>query len=69
MKRFYYAKIALTNLKKKQTDLFSVSSDLHCNDNDELYGEYQAGEDAESRGPLTNFTFEDAEPSIVTERG
>ena len=38
-------------------------------DIDELYGEYQAGEDAESRGPLTNFTFEDAEPSIVTERG
>lgn len=37
MKRFFYAKIALTNLKKKQTDLFSVSSDLHCNDHDVLY--------------------------------
>ena len=36
MKRFFYAKIALTNLKK-QTDLFSVSSDLHCNDHDVLY--------------------------------
>ncbi|MBO5925940.1 MAG: 4Fe-4S dicluster domain-containing protein [Clostridia bacterium] len=28
-----------------------------------LYGEYQAGEDTTSRGPLTNFTKEDAEPS------
>ena len=36
MKRFFYAKIALTNLKK-QTDLFSVSSDLHRNDHDVLY--------------------------------
>ena len=38
-------------------------------DIDELYGEFQAGADAEARGPLTNFTFDDAEPSIVTERG
>ena len=38
-------------------------------DIDELYGEYQAGEDTDSKGPLTNFTFDDAEPSIVTERG
>ena len=37
--------------------------------NDELYGEFQAGADAEARGPLTNFTFDDAEPSIVAERG
>ena len=35
----------------------------------ELYGEFQAGADTETRGPLTNFTFDDAEPSIVTERG
>lgn len=35
----------------------------------ELYGEYQAGMDAETKGPLTDFTFEDAEPSIVGERG
>ena len=34
-------------------------------DIDELYGEYQAGEDTDSKGPLTNFTFDDAEPSIV----
>ncbi len=27
-----------------------------------LYGEYQAGEDTTSRGPLTNFTKEDSEP-------
>lgn len=38
-------------------------------DIDQLYGEYQAGEDAEAKGPLTSFTFEDAEPSIVGERG
>ena len=38
-------------------------------DIDELYGEYQAGEDTDSKGPLTNFTFDDAEPSIVAERG
>ncbi len=30
-----------------------------------LYGEYQAGEDTESKGPLTNFTKGDAEPSEV----
>lgn len=35
----------------------------------ELYGEYQAGDDTESRGPLTNFTKEDCEPSIVYEKG
>ena len=33
-----------------------------------LYGEYQAGADAESLAPLTDFTFEDAEPSVVAER-
>lgn len=38
-------------------------------DIDELYGEYQAGADVESKGPLTDFTFEDAEPSIVGKRG
>ena len=38
-------------------------------DINELYGEFQAGADAEARGPLTNFTFDDAEPSIVAERG
>ena len=38
-------------------------------DIDELYGEYQAGEDTESKAPLTNFTFDDAEPSIVGKRG
>lgn len=38
-------------------------------DIDELYGEYQAGEDTESKAPLTSFTFEDAEPSIVGKRG
>ena len=38
-------------------------------DIDAFYGEYQAGEDAESKGPLTSFTFEDVEPGIVAERG
>lgn len=38
-------------------------------DIDELYGEYQAGADMESRAPLTDFTFDDAEPSIVGKRG
>ena len=38
-------------------------------DIDELYGEYQAGADTDSKAPLTNYTFEDAEPSIVGKRG
>ena len=38
-------------------------------DINELYGEYQAGADLETRPPLTNYTFDDAEPSIVHERG
>lgn len=38
-------------------------------DIDELYGEFQAGEDAESKMPLTDYRFEDAEPGIVGERG
>lgn len=39
-------------------------------DINELYGEYQAGEEAGSRAPLVNFNAdEDAEPSIVHERG
>ena len=31
-------------------------------DIDELYGEYKAGDDAETKGPLTDFTFDDVEP-------
>ena len=38
-------------------------------DIDELYGDYQAGEEVGSRAPLVNFTFDDAEPSVVHERG
>lgn len=38
-------------------------------DIDVLYGSFQAGEDAESNGPLTSFTFEDTEPGIIGERG
>ena len=38
-------------------------------DIDTFYGEFQAGEDSETKGPLTNFTFDDVEPSVVTERG
>lgn len=38
-------------------------------DIDELYGAYQAGADTDSRGPLTDFTYGDAEPGVVHERG
>ena len=38
-------------------------------DMNELYGEYQAGAGEEERTPLTSYTKEDAEPSIVHERG
>lgn len=38
-------------------------------DANELYGEYQAGEDADSRFPLVNFDYNDCEPSVVYERG
>lgn len=38
-------------------------------DANELYGEYQAGEDADSRYPLVDFTYDDCEPSVVYERG
>ena len=38
-------------------------------DIDSLYGEYQAGEDAEIKHPLISYTQEDAEPSIVHEWG
>lgn len=34
----------------------------------DLYGTYQAGEDAETKDPLTAFTKEDAEPSIIYNR-
>lgn len=34
-----------------------------------LYGDYQAGEEAGSRAPLVNFTKDDAEPSVIHERG
>ena len=38
-------------------------------DINELYGDYTAGDDTESKHPLTSFTFDDAEPSVVHERG
>ena len=38
-------------------------------DINELYGEYQAGEEIGQRHPLTDFTKGDVEPSIVHERG
>ncbi len=38
-------------------------------DINELYGEYQAGADITEKAPLTSFTFDDAEPSIVGKRG
>lgn len=38
-------------------------------DINELYGEYQAGEDINLGMPLTSYTKQDVEPSIVYERG
>lgn len=38
-------------------------------DANELYGEYQAGADLETRPPVVNFTFDDPEPSVIYERG
>ena len=38
-------------------------------DINEFYGEYQAGADTTSRGPLTDYTTDDVEPSIVMTRG
>ena len=38
-------------------------------DVNEFYGEFLAGADNTTKGPLTNFTKEDVEPSIVTNRG
>lgn len=34
-------------------------------DIDEFYGEYQAGADAESKGPLTSFALGDVEPGVT----
>ena len=38
-------------------------------DMNDLYGAHQAGQSTEGRHPLINFTFDDAEPSVVHERG
>lgn len=38
-------------------------------DINELYGTYQAGADMETKSPLTNYTTEDCEPSVVHKRG
>ena len=38
-------------------------------DINEFYGDFTAGETADGDRPLTSFTFEDVEPSVVTERG
>lgn len=38
-------------------------------DYNELYGEFQAGEEVGAKGPLTSFSFDDCEPGIVHERG
>jgi ferredoxin len=38
-------------------------------DINELYGDYQAGESVGQRHPLTDFTFDDAEASVVHDRG
>lgn len=38
-------------------------------DINEFYGEYQAGVDTETPGPLTNYRANDVEPSIIMEKG
>ncbi|MCR4841376.1 MAG: 4Fe-4S dicluster domain-containing protein [Lachnospiraceae bacterium] len=38
-------------------------------DANELYGEYQAGADVDRKYPITDFSFDDPEPSIVYTRG
>ncbi len=38
-------------------------------DINEFYGEYQAGEDTDSRAPLTNYRKEDANPDIIYRKG
>ncbi|MBQ4648450.1 MAG: 4Fe-4S dicluster domain-containing protein [Clostridia bacterium] len=38
-------------------------------DINEFYGEYQAGEEVDSRAPLVNYTTEDLEPGEVFDRG
>ena len=38
-------------------------------DIDDLYGEYQAGEEIGQRHPLIDYTLADCEPSVVRERG
>ncbi|MBQ9710170.1 MAG: 4Fe-4S dicluster domain-containing protein [Clostridia bacterium] len=34
-----------------------------------FYGEYQAGTDTDSRAPLTNYTKEDVEPNVISDKG
>ena len=38
-------------------------------DINELYGDYQAGEDPQTRAPMTDYRLDDVEPSIVHKRG
>jgi hypothetical protein len=38
-------------------------------DINEIFGDYQAGEEIGQRHPLIDFTKEDSEPSIIYERG
>jgi len=38
-------------------------------DINEFYGDYQAGAEAGQRGPLTNYTKEDIEPTVVSDKG
>ena len=40
----------------------------YIKDINEIYGEYQAGSDLETKAPMQSFKEDDAEPSIVYER-
>ncbi|MBQ5330833.1 MAG: 4Fe-4S dicluster domain-containing protein [Oscillospiraceae bacterium] len=41
----------------------------YIKDINEFYGDFQAGEDTETRAPLNAYTFDDCEPGIVYSRG
>ena len=59
-----YAKLIFTSSKVESNHVIKFIKDI-----DEFYGEFQAGEDIETKGPLTSYMFEDVEPGIVKERG
>ena len=58
-------RMAATDLPDRVTVDISKIEDYK----DLRWGDYQAGEEADQRGPLVNFTFDDMEPSDRTKGG